>query len=139
MTTHRYLRAYLAGIALPTAFLLVAMTVFTLARYVLQVPTPLERVIVFPMAVVPNLWGVWNMLYARITERRPLPGGGGPFGAVLPLILGPLGYAAARAVDLDIPPFVAHFFPYGLVIAIVAYYLLWKYVVRFLNQVLEVA
>jgi hypothetical protein len=136
MTTHRYLRAYLAGIALPTAFLLVIMTGFTLARYVFQVPTPLERVIVFPMAVVPNLWGVWNMLYVRLSERRPLSSGA--FGAVLPLVLGPLGYLAARAVVFDIPPFVAHAFPYGLALAVFAYYLLWKYAVRFLNRVIEV-
>lgn len=137
MTTHRYLRAYLAGIALPTAFLLIVMTGFTLARYVFQVPTPLERLIVFPMAVVPNLWGVWNMLYVRLSERGPFSSGA--FGAVLPLILGPLGYLAARAVGLDIPPFVAHVFPFGLVLAVLAYYLLWKHVVPFLNRVLELA
>jgi hypothetical protein len=137
MTTHRYLRAYLAGIGLPTAFLLIIMTGFTVARYVLHVPTPLERLIVFPMAVVPNLWGVWNMLYLRLSEGRRLSIGA--FGAVLPLVLGPLGYFAARAVALDVPPFVAQVFPFGLVLAVLAYYLLWKHVVPFLNRVLEVA
>jgi hypothetical protein len=29
---------------------------------VYNVPVPIERVIVFPMAVVPNLWGAWNVL-----------------------------------------------------------------------------
>ena len=35
---HPYLRAYMAGIVVPTAFLLVAMTAFTLARFVFEVP-----------------------------------------------------------------------------------------------------
>ena len=63
MSQHPYLRAYMAGITVPTVFLLVAMTGFIIARLVYNVPIPIERVIVFPMAVIPNLWGVWNMLY----------------------------------------------------------------------------
>jgi hypothetical protein len=54
MNEHPYLRAYMAGIALPTAFLLVALTVFCVARFVAQVPIPIERAIVFPMALIPN-------------------------------------------------------------------------------------
>ncbi|HVH50301.1 MAG TPA: hypothetical protein VM781_01445, partial [Candidatus Bathyarchaeia archaeon] len=62
MNKHPFLRAYLAGIAVPTAFLLVVMTGYTCARYVWDIPAPIERVIVFPMAFVPNLWGLWNVL-----------------------------------------------------------------------------
>lgn len=57
MNTHPYLRAYLAGICVPTIFLLFVATGFTFIRYVYNFPVPIERVIVFPMAVVPNLWG----------------------------------------------------------------------------------
>ena len=53
MNTHPYLRAYMAGIFVPSLALLVALTVFSLTRLVLQVPIPLERVIIFPMALVP--------------------------------------------------------------------------------------
>ena len=66
---HPYLRAYMAGIVVPTAFLLVGMTAFTLARFVFEVPVPIERVVVFPMALIPNLFGVWNMLYVGLRSR----------------------------------------------------------------------
>ena len=67
MRPHPYLRAYMAGIVVPTAFLLVIMIVFAYFRFYFEVPSqfvvglpgrPLERAIVFPMAVVPNLWGL---------------------------------------------------------------------------------
>jgi len=54
MNQQIYLRAYMAGIVVPTIFLLVVATVFTIARYIYNVPVPVERVIVFPMAVVPT-------------------------------------------------------------------------------------
>ena len=66
---HPYLRAYMAGIVVPTAFLLVVMTAFTLSRFVFEVPVPIERVVVFPMALIPNLFGVWNMLYVGLRSR----------------------------------------------------------------------
>src|SRR5258708_29800649 len=53
MNQHAYLRAYLAGIAVPTVFLLVVMTGYCVLRYVYHFPVPVERVIVFPIAVVP--------------------------------------------------------------------------------------
>ena len=56
MNRHPLLHAYLAGIAIPTVFLLVVATSFTFLRYVYNVPVPIERVIVFPMAFVPNAW-----------------------------------------------------------------------------------
>ena len=61
MKDHTYFRAYLAGIATPTVFLLVVMTVYTFLRYAYNFPVPVERVIVFPVAIVPNLWGLWNV------------------------------------------------------------------------------
>src|SRR5437016_824732 len=63
---HPFLRAYMAGIVVPTMFLLVIMAVFGYHRYYFEVPNqfviplpgrPLERALIFPMAVVPNLWG----------------------------------------------------------------------------------
>jgi RNA polymerase sigma-70 factor (ECF subfamily) len=35
-----------------------------------NVPIPIERVIVFPMALIPNLWGFWNMLYVWLRQHR---------------------------------------------------------------------
>jgi hypothetical protein len=133
MRKHPYLRAYLAGIALPTMLMLVVIIVFVVARVVYNVPIAIERLLVFPMAVVPNLWGVWNMLYVRLDSRRlPL----GIHGAALVLVLAPVGFALARALDIWIvtPSVVLTVAPVGLII----YYLLWKHIVGFLNQFLGV-
>jgi hypothetical protein len=137
MNKHPYLRAYLAGIAVPTVFLLVAMTGYTILRYVYNVPVPIERIIVFPMAAVPNLWGLWNVLYAASLARRNFPLG--IFGGLLPLLLAPLGYGVARLLDFSIPSFVFHLLPFGFPAALIIYYLAWKHLVGFLNQELGVA
>ena len=65
MNTHSYLRAYMAGISVPTPLLLVALFLFSIARFVYNVPVPVERVIIFPMAIVPNLFGAVS--YTHLT------------------------------------------------------------------------
>src|SRR5271165_6693182 len=101
MNKHPYLRAYLAGIAVPTVFLLIAMTVYTVIRYVYNVPVPIERLIVFPMAVVPNAWGLWNVIFYASNGRRHIPLG--VFGGALPLLLAPCGYLATLLLNFTIP------------------------------------
>ena len=137
MSQHPYLRAYLAGIAVPTIFLLVVATVFTLARYVYNVPVPVERVIVFPMAVVPNAWGLWNVVFIFWRERLQVPIG--LHGALLPILLAPMGIVVASILNFRIPSFDVHFFVIGAPLALIVYYLAWKYLVGFLNRVLELA
>jgi hypothetical protein len=135
MKKHPYLRAYMAGIAVPTIFLLVVATGFTMARYIYNIPVPIERVIVFPMAVVPNAWGFWNVLFIFWRERLQMTIG--LHGALLPFLLAPLGFAAAGLVNFPIPNFVAHFFPVAAPLGLIIYYLAWKYLVGFLNRALE--
>jgi hypothetical protein len=73
MNTHPYLRAYLAGIFVPTLVLPLLLTVFIVARIVLKVPVPIEQAMIFPMAVVPMLFGLWNMLYLGSHAHTHLP------------------------------------------------------------------
>jgi hypothetical protein len=136
MNRHPYLRAYLAGICVPTIFLLVVATGFTFLRYVYNFPVPIERVIVFPMAVVPNLWGLWNILFLAWHERLHLSLG--IHGALLPFLLAPLGMAAAGLLNFSIPAFAAHVFPFAAPVALIVYYLAWKYLVGALNSELGV-
>jgi hypothetical protein len=135
MKTHPYLRAYMAGIAVPTPFLIVWVTGFTIARTTLRLPLPLEHVIIFPMAVVPNLWGLWNVLRLALGagDRWPI----GLHGAVLPLILMPIVLLLARllAIDIITPSLAAMFAPFGIVV----YYLAWKYLVGYLNEIMGIA
>jgi hypothetical protein len=137
MRPHPYLRAYLAGIFVPTLFLLVIMTLVSLGRYVHHLPVPVERLIVFPMAVVPNLWGAWNMLYLFLRDRRHLPLG--VHGAILPFLLAPAGYAVARLLDFPIPEVIAGAVPIAFPVAVIVYYLVWKHAVGFLNEMLGIA
>jgi hypothetical protein len=137
MNKHPFLRAYLAGICVPTMFLLVIMTGYTLARYVYNVPTPIERMIVFPMAFVPNLWGLWNVLHSAFLAQRRVSLG--IFGGLLPLLLAPLGYVMTRILDFSIPQHVLEIAPIGLPIGMILYYLVWKYLVSSLNAELGIA
>ena len=148
MNTHPYLRAYMAGIVVPSIVLLFVLTGFIIARHVYQVPIPIERAIVFPMGIVPSAFGVWNMFYLWLRPRRHLPIGF--HGALLPCLLVPLGYCLGRSLGiLGLSPggltyFQAvtipyHFFAVGFACGLIAYYLVWKYLVGFFNQVLGIA
>jgi hypothetical protein len=144
MRPHPYLRAYMAGIVVPTVFLLIIMCVYAYNRYYFEVSSqfviplpsaPLDRAILFPMAVVPNVWGAWNMLYLGMRSRARLSLG--LHGALLPLVLMPAGYALARSLDVfDIQwQYALPMVPVGMAV----YYLLWKHLVGFLNREVGVA
>jgi hypothetical protein len=137
MNRHPYLRAYMAGIVIPTVFLLVVATAFTMMRYVFNVPVPIERVIVFPMAIVPNLWGLWNMLFVALRGRVHLSIG--LHGALLPILLAPLGIVVASLLNFSIPGLAVHDFLIAAPVGLLVYYLAWKYLVSFFNRVLELA
>jgi hypothetical protein len=134
VNTHPYLRAYLAGIAVPTPLLLVIMTVFILARFVYDVPVPIEKAVAFPMAVIPNAWGLWNVVYVVLQHRKHYAIG--LHGAFLPLLLVPAGLVMANLLDIDLlTPAIA---AAGLPFVIVLYYIAWKYLVNFCNQLVGV-
>jgi hypothetical protein len=137
MNQHIYIRAYLAGIAVPTVLLIAIMTGYCVLRYVYNFPVPVERVIVFPMAVVPNLWGLWNVLFVALRSRWQLAIG--LFGALLPILIAPLGIVVTGLLNFSIPGFAAHAFPILGPLALILYYFAWKYLVGFLNRVVAVA
>ncbi len=148
MNTHPYLRAFLAGIFVPTLILPVMLTGFVVIRLVLQAPVPIERGLVFPMALVPVLWGLWNMLWLGSHASTHLPVG--LHGAVLPLLLLPAGATIASSLGIlvlgshGMTWFQTSDVPYawiapGFLAALAAYYLVWKYIVGFINRVLGIA
>ena len=136
MNQHTYLRAYMAGIVVPTVFLLVVATVFTMARHVYNIPLPVERVILFPMAFVPNAWGLWNVLFVALRSRLQLSIG--LWGALLPILLAPLGIVVASLLNFSVPGFAAHAFFIAAPVGLLVYYFAWKYLVAFLNRVQEI-
>ena len=145
MNSHPYLRAYMAGIAVPTPFLLVVLTLFSIARFVCDVPLPLERVIIFPMAIVPNLFGVWNVLHLASRSRLPL----GIHGAILPFILGPVGFVFGRRLGflkttgygfMYFDVVQVHYLHVAVVFpaVVIVYYLVWKHLIGFFNRVVGI-
>jgi hypothetical protein len=108
---------------------------------------PIERVIVFPMALIPNVFGLWNMLRVALMPGRRLSIG--MHGALLPFVLVPLGFTlgvllgvvtidrdgvhAFETVTLSYIPAV-FVFP----VVIIVYYLVWKYIVGFLNDLVGI-
>ena len=148
MNTHRYLRAYLAGIFVPTLVLPLLLTLFIVVRIVLQVPVPIERAMIFPMAVVPLLFGLWNMLWLGSHTRTHLPIG--VHGALLPLLMMPAGALTASCLGVlvlgthGVTWFHALHVSYTLIApcflaALAGYYLVWKYIVGFLNREIGIA
>ena len=135
MPKHIYLRAYMAGVTVPTVLMVFSLASFCVVRFNYDFPFPIERGMVFPLALVPPIWGLWNMLYVALRRRRRLPLG--LHGAVVPLLVGPLGFATLRMLGVDIPQFVVTIFPFGVAVVVVGYYLVWKYLVGFLNELLE--
>ena len=144
MQPRRYLRAYMAGIVVPTLFLLVIMVVDAYQKYYFEVSNqfvfplasrPLQRALLFPMAVVPNMWGLWNMLYLRYRSR--LPWTLGLHGALLVVLLIPGGVVMAGALDTFTIQwrFALPMFPIGMAV----YYLAWKYGVGRLNAEVGIA
>ena len=84
MNAHPYAKAYMAGVTVPTMFLLVILAVFVLARLILQIPVPLERIIVAAQIGQSSSGspggtfrlqseGVAHPLVCRLTARRRSP------------------------------------------------------------------
>jgi hypothetical protein len=148
MNTHPYLRAFLAGAFVPTLLMPLMLTGFIVLRLVLEAPFPIERGLVFPMALVPCLWALWNMLWLGSHERTHLPVG--LHGALLPLLLMPAGATMATCFGIlaigthGVTWFQDVYVPYAWIAplflaALAGYYLAWKYIVGYVNRVLGIA
>ncbi len=143
MNTHPYLRAYLAGIFVPTLVLPLILAGFITVRLVLALPIPIERFIIFPMAVVPSLFGLWNMLYLWSHPRTHLPIGvhgailpflGAPTGALVASCLGMLQIGAHGITWFQASRYPTRSFAVVFLAAVAGYYLVWKYIVGYLNR-----
>ena len=144
MRPHRYLRAYMAGIVVPTLYLLIVASIDVYHKYYFEVSNqfvfplasrPLQRALLLPMAVVPNAWGLWNMLYLR--SRGRVTWSLGLHGALLVVVLIPGGIGLVRLFETFSIQwrFALPMFPIGMAV----YYLAWKYLVGFLNAELGIA
>jgi hypothetical protein len=126
------MRAYMAGVVTPT--IVVCAVAIAVGFRFARIPRDVERAMVFPMAIIPLTWGAWDALYIVVRRASPVPLGW--FGALLPVLLIPGGVVLAHGLGLT---FVT---VKGALIALpptmVAYVVLWKYVVGFLNRLVGV-
>jgi len=128
---HPYLRAYMAGAALPT--MVVPLVIVGIA---VQQPTVhglhVEDVLIFPIGLVPIAWGLWNALHVWVRRYRDIPCS--VFGSLLPFILAPLAFGLQLALDRVI--WTSGLFAIGFPVTLAVYYLAWKHIVARFNDVL---
>lgn len=148
MNTHPYLRAFLAGLFVPSLIMPALLIAFVILRLVLSAPIPIERGLIFPIALVPVLWGLWSMAWLAWHQQTHLSLGA--HGALLPFLLLPAGTVVAKALGVlqlgssGVTWFQAIHAPYALIACgffagVAVYYLVWKYIVGFLDRVLGIA
>ncbi|MDE3166118.1 MAG: hypothetical protein KGN36_09950 [Acidobacteriota bacterium] len=61
MKTHPYLRAYMAGVTVPSLFFELAFAAYLTLRGPYDPGFPVERFMVFPLALVPAVWGAGSL------------------------------------------------------------------------------
>jgi hypothetical protein len=129
MRSHRYVRAYLAGSALPTLVVFAAGLIAVV--FYDRLEPPVQRALLLPMATNPTIWGFWNVVRVALGPRRRVQIGW--HGAMLAVLLIGVGVLLAGLLNVsEVTPERggAALIPTGF-----AYYLLWRYGVSFLNAV----
>jgi hypothetical protein len=125
----RYVRAYLAGIALPT--LVVCAAGLLIVAFFDRFDPSVQRSLILPLATNPLIWGVWNVAWVALGPQRRVPIGW--HGVLLAVLLIGVGVLLARCLDVSgitSRGGTAALAPIGI-----AYYVLWRYGVSFLNSV----
>src|SRR5262245_30500577 len=125
MRSHCYVRAYLAGIALPTLVVCAAGSIAVV--FFDRLEPAVQRALFLPIAAIPVLWGLWNVVWVALGPHRRVQIGW--HGAILPALL--IGVGVLFAARLVVTP------QRGCTVLVptgVAYSVLWRYGVSFLNS-----
>src|SRR5262245_30683902 len=128
MRSYRYVRAYLAGIALPTLVVCAAGSITVV--FFDRLEPAIQRALFRPIAAIPVLWGIWNVVWVALGPRRRLQIGW--HGAILAALLIGVGVLLAGRLDVsEVTPLRGSMvlIPTG-----VPYYVLWRYGVSLLNS-----
>ncbi len=147
MNSHPYLRAFLAGAFVPTLVLPLILTVFIVVRLVLQVPVPDRTGIsVSHGAGAKRLWALEHALagFARADQSSHWSSWRAaalliaPLGGMVGSCLGVFAFGSSGIIlqAFHIP---YAFIAFGFMCALAVYYLLWKYIVGFVNHTLGIA
>lgn len=136
MTVKKFVKAFIAGMALPAVFLPLAYTVLFWSE-----PQPLKaHPVQFLALYLPLVWGLANVVYVKLSEdssAKNVNSGMWVTGACLGFIVAVLG-----VFMLHIPTMIfgeMHGFQFApLIILPIVYGALFRYVVKWLNKVIAV-
>ena len=122
----KYLKAFIAGLALPATALPLMLIITALAGkgYIVSI---------FAIHMLPLVWGLWNVLHA-VGHKKKCPICGNPtvMGAILGLIVALYAVFVVRITFvLGINPLFTYC---PVIMAPITYALLWHYVVKPLNK-----
>lgn len=121
------IKAFMAGAILP------AIGVPVIYGILWYIPS-LHYVLPIPFYVVPIIWGMWNVLYIWLRDDVTAPWfRRGLWGAILGLILATIAIFIFRVPMLIGIPFPWYYLVF--ILAPVAYFIIWEYVINFLNSV----
>jgi hypothetical protein len=124
---HQYVRAYLAGIALPTLVVCVAGSMAVI--FFDRLEPSIQRALLLPIATNPVLWGFWNVVWVALPPRSRFQIGW--HGAILGVLL--IGIGVLLAARLHVSEVTPQRAGMALIPTALTYYLLWRYGVSFLN------
>src|SRR4029450_8539718 len=65
---HRYVRAYLAGVALPT--LVVCAAGLLIVGVFDRLDISVQPALIVPLATNPLIWGIWNVAWVALGDQR---------------------------------------------------------------------
>lgn len=130
----KHLKAFVSGLTLPAVLLPFIFMLVTYSAKELNNST-----LVF-MHFIPVIWGIWNVLYFAFFRNVSIASFNedikiGIWGAILGLLLACIAifwFNITASISLHIP----HYLP--LIIAPILYAILWRYIVKKLNDVLGV-
>lgn len=123
-TPHKFLKAYLAGLAFPATILSV------LVPLGLYFDLPLRFLYYIPLA--PPLWGFWNLLSIEFVDASPLRHHLGLSGAILGFLLALFAVFIAKIPQYVLGDGSPMYAPILIIPAL--YYLAWRFIVHSINK-----
>jgi len=129
-----YVKAFIAGMTFPALFLSIMYTWAYLAGFSVFVDYPLQFIPLW----LPWIFGVWNCINVALGKELPVKGGNRYWilGISLGLIVATFGITVVELPVLLGFPGGTEFLPIFFVP--VVYGLIWRYVVMWLNKLLQV-
>jgi hypothetical protein len=101
MRSHPYVRAYLAGIALPTLVVCAAGSITVV--FFDRLEPAVQRAMFLPIAAIPVLWGLWNVVWVALGPPRRVQIGW--HGAILAALVIGVGVLLAGRLNVsDVTP-----------------------------------